>query len=193
MGQETVGNVDVCKASALSSASFSVINVFIYIDTESLLKKYPNPSKDQNNPTGIDHNQGYMFVTGATNVKSQGTGDLEFTAKIGDFISMYAASSTDNFDDAVLLYGIKRFSGDNVLSDFTNNVFTRKVPIPSSSSSSVLPARIVDRDFWSYDARVQRAGREGYMVKFALYTRDGNGQISLKGYYCWDPYINVVN
>jgi hypothetical protein len=191
MEQETTGNAfgDVCKTS-----SSSVINVFIYIDTESLLAKYPNPSIDPNKPTGIDHKQGYMFVTGAVNSKNQGTGDLEFTAKVGDFVSMYAASSSNNFDDAILLYRIARFKGDTVLSDFSNNVFTRKVPVPSSSSSSVLPARIVDHDFWSYDARVLRTGSEGYTVNFALYTRNNStGQIELKGYYYWDPVINVIN
>jgi len=175
-----------------TNSSSSVINVFVYIDTESLLKKYPNPSKDQNKPTGIDHNQGYMFVTGAVNAKNQGTADLEFTAKVGDFVCMYAASSSNNFDDAVLLYDIKRFRGDAVLNTFANNFFTRKIPMPSSSQS-VLPARIANNEFWSFDARVQRVGKEDYYVSFALYTRSFDGSVALKGYYSWDPSIIVKN
>ncbi|EIU1713259.1 DNA-directed RNA polymerase subunit beta, partial [Salmonella enterica] len=57
-----------------TNSSMVEINVLCVIDTELVKKKYPNPSKDQANPTGIVHDSEYMLVTGARgDVRGQGT------------------------------------------------------------------------------------------------------------------------
>jgi len=167
------------------------INVLITIDTDAVVKTYPNPSKDQNNPTGIAHNMGYMVCTGTTVNSGQGTGDLNFNAVVGDTVRAFAVSGSDNFEDAVLLYGMPRFTGDQVFSAFNYQNFTKSTVNPQSTSTP-LPARIVDEEFWFYQASVITRGTEGYEVRFALYTRDPDtGRPVLKGYYYWDPIIKV--
>ncbi|EEF7942108.1 DNA-directed RNA polymerase subunit beta, partial [Salmonella enterica subsp. diarizonae] len=60
-----------------TNSSMVEINVLCVIDTELVKKKYPNPSQDPANPTGIVHDSEYMLVTGARgDVRGQGTADL---------------------------------------------------------------------------------------------------------------------
>jgi len=168
------------------------INILITIDTDAVLKNYPNPSQNSNSPTGIGHNMGYMVCTGTTINSGQGTGDLDFNALVGDTVRAFATSGSDNFEDAVLLYGMPMFSGTQVFSAFAYQNYTKSTVVPNSTTT-VLPAKITDETFWFYQASVINKGTEGYMVQFALYTRDPNsGQPVLKGYYAWDPTIRVA-
>ncbi|MEJ1967761.1 MAG: inclusion body family protein [Rhizomicrobium sp.] len=167
------------------------INILITIDTDAVQKNYPNPSQNSAQPTGIAHNLGYMVCTGTTVNSGQGTGDLDFNALVGDTVRAFATSGSDNFEDSVLLYGMPMFSGQPVFGPFNYQNFTKSAVVPNSTTT-VLPARIVDEIFWFYQASVSTKGTEGYMVQFALYTRDPNtGQPVLKGYYAWDPTIRV--
>jgi hypothetical protein len=168
------------------------INILIAIDTDSVKAQFPNGSKDPNNPTGISHNLGYMVATGTKVNSGQGTGDLSITALVGDTVRSFATSGSDNFEDAVLLYGMPRFSGDQVFSDFLYQNFTKSTVIPNSATQP-LPAKIVDEDFWFYQASVIKKGTENYGVRFGLYTRDlTTGLPVLYGYYWWDPQITVA-
>ncbi len=164
------------------------INVQITIDAVGVANAYPNPSKDQNNPTGIGHQYGFMVATSNT-MSGSGTGDLEFSANVGDTVRFFAVSASNNFEDSVLLYGITRYSGDNVFGPFSSLTFTKNGVSPSGPS--VLPAHIGSQQFWFYQSSVTNAGTEGYRIVFALYERDPNGNPTLFGYYQWDPTIQV--
>jgi hypothetical protein len=168
------------------------INILITIDTDTVRKNYPSPSKDSNKPTGIAHNLGYMVASGTTVNSGQGTGDIDFNALVGDTVRSFAVSGSDNFEDAVLLYGMPRFSGDEVLGLFIYQSFTKSTVV-ANSHTSPLPARIEEEPFWFYQASVAKKGVEGFMVQFGLYTRDlTTGQPTLFGYYQWDPTIRVA-
>jgi len=168
------------------------INILIAIDSDNVVKSYPNPSKDPNSPTGIAHNMGYMVCTGTSVNSGQGTGDLDFNALVGDTVRAFATSGSDNFEDAVLLYAMPKFSGTEVFSAFAYQNFTKSTVNPQSTTAP-LPAKIVDEEFWFYQASVVRSGTEGYEVRFGLYTRDPNtGKPVLTGYYYWDPTIRVA-
>lgn len=168
------------------------INILITIDTDAVRKEFKNPSQDPKNPTSIAHNFGYMVSTGMSSVSGQGTGDLSIKAFVGDTIRAFATSGSENFEDAVLLFGMPKFSGTEVLGPFNYQNFTKSTVAPNSVTS-VLPATIVKEDFWFYQASVAKAGTEGYMVQFALYTRsEDTGQPVLYGYFQWDPTITVV-
>lgn len=168
----------------------NTINILITIDTDAVQKI--QGSNDPNNPTGIAHNMGYMVATGTTVNSGQGTGDLSIAALVGDTVRAFATSGSDNFEDAVLLYGMPRFSGTQVFGPFYYQNFVKSTVVPQSTSTP-LPARIVDETFWFYQASVAAAGTEGYMVQFALYVRSKpTGQPLLSGYYAWDPMITVA-
>ncbi len=171
-------------------ASMEIINIMITIDTDSVMRDYGRNS-DPDNPTGIAHKYGFMVAANAEVVSGQGTGDLVFKANVGDQVRIWCVSASNNFDDAALVYGIKRYSGDEVFNTFHGEEFEREVPMPGGDS--ILPAEMKRDFFWFYGASVKKVGTEGYKVIFALYTRDSSGKVSTYGYYSWDPYIRVEN
>lgn len=169
-----------------------IINILITIDTDGVKKNYPNPSKDQNNPTGIGHQYGFMVSTGTTINSGQGTGDLSIKALVGDTVRAFATSGSDNFEDSVLLYGMPMYSGQQVFSDFSYQSFTKSAVVPNSKTAP-LPAKTSEEVFWFFQADVVSKGTENYKVQFGLYTRDpDNGNPVLFGYYNWDPQITVA-
>ncbi|EDQ3857690.1 TPA: inclusion body family protein [Salmonella enterica subsp. enterica serovar Reading] len=178
-----------------TDSSMVEINVLCVIDTELVKKKYPNPSKDPANPTGIEHDSEYMLVTGSRgNVCGQGTADLSFRANVGDRVSFTGTSVYANSDDAVIVYGIKFGSGANVFSHFTPTVLIRECAVmPDPDTQCGIPALKQKISFSKYSADVQISGKENFIVCFALYTLDDTGEHqNLFGYYSWDPVITVL-
>ncbi|EJL73269.1 inclusion body family protein [Chryseobacterium populi] len=176
------------------SASNEQIDVLVVIDTDYVMKHYPNPSQDPNNPTGIDHNSQHMIVSNSNAISGQGSADLNFSAKAGDNVSFRSTSIYQNSDDAVIIYNIKYWSGDQVFNNFVYNAVIRKqAVVPNYDSPNGLPANTANITFSSFDSRVRSTGTENFYVQFALYTIDPNNsdrQI-LYGYYYWDPTITV--
>ena len=165
------------------------INIQVTLDAEGIMRTYPNPSKDPNNPTGIAHNFGYMVAT-ANAQSGSGTGDLTFSALVGDSVRFFGVTASNNFENSALIYGLPRFGGTQVFSDFHSYTFTKNGVSPSGES--VLPAHVGEEKFWFFQAEVIAAGTENYKVQFALYNRDGSGNPVLFGYYNWDPTITVA-
>ncbi len=179
-----------------SEASAQQINVLIVIDTEYVKAHYLNPSQDQNQPTGIDHNSQFMICTGSRGaVTGQGSADLSFQANPGDFVSFAGTSIYDNADDAVIVYGIKYWKGDHVFNQFVPDLVLRTGAVmPDPNTSNGLPAKKTTINFSSYDSRVSKSGTENFYMYFALYTLANDGQTqNLYGYYYWDPQLRVTS
>jgi Inclusion body protein. len=176
------------------NASSQEIDVLVVIDTDYVRTNYPKPSQDPNNPTGIDHNSQHMIVSNANAISGQGTADLNFKAKAGDTVSFRSTSIYQNSDDAVMIYNIKYWSGDQVFNNFVYDAVIRKnAVVPNYNSPNGLPADTASITFSSFDSKVRNTGTENFYVQFALYTldpNDSNKQI-LFGYYYWDPTITV--
>jgi nematocidal protein AidA len=166
------------------------INVQITIDTQAVAA-ISNPSQNPTAPTGIGHDLGYMVATNTSVISGQGTGDLNFKAQLGDTVRFFATSGSNNFDDAVLAYGMPPFQGPTVLGRFDSKAFKGRQAIYPSDGPEVLPGTMAPQTFFFYQTDVVGVGTEGYMVQFALYTRDDDGQLKVRGYYQWDPTITV--
>lgn len=171
------------------------MNVLVVIDTEYIKTTYPNPSKDKNHPTGINHLSQFMIVTGSRGIISgQGTADLHFKANPGDDVSFTGTSIYANSEDAVIVYGIKFWSGTQVFNQFVPNLVTRnRAVMPDPNTQDGLPPLQAQITFSGYEAKVARSGTENFYVYIALYTLadDGNTQ-NLFGYFYWDPAITVA-
>jgi hypothetical protein len=168
------------------------VNVMIVIDTDYVKSHYPSPSKDPNKPTGINHNSQFMICNGEI-VSGQGTADLQFKAHVGDHVSFRGTSISGNSDDAVIVYGIKHWQGDQVFNSFTTDLVERTHAVaPNVDSSNGLPPSDIKGDYISYDSKIRKAGHENFYVQFGLYelAEDREAQL-LKGYYYWDPGITV--
>lgn len=167
-----------------------ITHVNITINTDAVIRDYPNPSKDSGKPTGIGHSYEYMVASNNTAISGQGGADLNFAAAVGDTVRFYGTSESNNFDNSVLIYGIVKFGGENVFSDFVSQSFVKKDTYPSGKS--VLPATFRDNEFYFFEADVINRGTENYKVQFALYVRDRSKEDPvLYGYFQWDPTITV--
>ncbi|RKP52623.1 inclusion body family protein [Trinickia fusca] len=171
------------------------INILVVIDTEFVKKTYGPNQLPKEQPQGISHSNQYMICTGAREIISgQGSGDLHFRANVGDMVSFAGVSIYENADDAVIVYAIKHFSGDDVFNRFQYNHIERTgAAQPNEDTADGLPASHRLQTFATYDSKVKKSGTEGFGVCFALYTLDSNGQKqNLYGYYWWDPTITVA-
>ncbi|SDR21869.1 Inclusion body protein [Paraburkholderia fungorum] len=173
------------------------INVLVVIDTEYLKSTYPNPSKDHNNPTAIDHARQYMLCTGSRGIVSgQGSGDLEFKANPGDNITFTGVSIYNNSDDAVIVYDLKHFCGQQVFTPFYADMVVRTgavQPNADSPNRNGLPPVKKPTNFAVFDSKIRTNGREGLGLAFGLYTLAANGQNQeLYGYFWWDPTITIT-
>ncbi|KER70569.1 MULTISPECIES: inclusion body family protein [Burkholderia] len=176
------------------ASSAQDINIIAVIDTEWVKRTYPNPSQDQTKPTGIAHNGQFLICTGARGIKGQGTADLEFIAYPGDRVQFTGVSIYDNSDDAVIIYNIPRYSGDEVFNPFVCNTVVRNgavEPNPDSGSRNGLPPLKKQLTFATFDSSVRKSGTEYFGVCFALYKLVGGQNQELVGYYWWDPKIVV--
>lgn len=173
----------------MSNTGNRTIYVQIVIDTDRLLQSISKRetslgSTHRDNPTKIKHNFEYMVVSDNVAVSGQGGADLKFKASVGDTVRFFGSSSSANFDDAILVYGIEEFGGTNtVLTNLTSIPFEREGVTPSGTSTL---------KFWFFEGTVVKSGTEKYQVKFALHTRTENGSFDpVVRYYEWDPTIIV--
>jgi hypothetical protein len=170
--------------------SQEIINIQVVIDTDAITSEYPNPSKDQRNPTGLPHKFMYMVATRANVITGSGSADLTIKADVGDIIRWYAVSEYGNFDSSVLIYDLPKWSGDTVFNNTTFSVYERQGILPANGTA--LPVGFSNQSFWFNQAEIVRPGTEGYYVQFALYTRQrGVADPQLFGYFFWDPTIIV--
>lgn len=179
---------------SIETVSAVNINVMIVIDTDYVKTHYPNPSQDPDSPTGINHSSLYMICTGPRGmINGQGTADLNFKANVGDHVSFRGISIYGNSDDAIIVYGIKLWSKNNVFLPFLPNRTMRQHAVaPNVNTLNGLPAMTTVRDFISLDSKVEELGAENFYVCFALYTLANDGETQkLLGYYYWDPTVTV--
>lgn len=177
-----------------TNASAKSIDILIVIDTEYVKTNYPNPSQDSSNPTGINHSSQFMICTANSVVSGQGTADLNFKANAGDYVSFRGVSIYQNSDDAVIVYGIKHWSGAYVFNQFVSDVVTRTgAVVPNTTTQNGLPAGNTSVNFTSLDSKISGQGVENFYVYFALYTLANDGETqNLYGYYYWDPAVTVA-
>lgn len=177
-----------------ANSANAIINILTVIDTDKVRQKNPNPSKDPNSATGLDHTYQYMVVSNNEAISGQGTGDLFFHTVPGDVVRMSMVSEYNNMDNPVFIYKIEKFDDGKqsviVFDEFRNYAINTKTVIPGSPD----PLKIITttETFNYYQANVMQTGREAFKIYFAMYERQRNGDPILVGYFFWDPAINVT-
>lgn len=173
------------------------IDVEVCIDTVTLLTNYPNPSKDPNNPTGIDHTSySYMIAQPVYVTSGQATGNLTLKALVGDVIQWRMISLSGNSDQAAVIYGVPQFGGSTVTGAVIGNVAQPYEPIATlqPDGENYNPPRYESVSQFDYflQANITGHGSEQYKVCFYVTTPDPNtGKPVVKGYFNWDPTITV--
>jgi nematocidal protein AidA len=181
----------------MDQASPASIKILVVVDAEYIKKHYPKQSNpDWKNPVGVDHNCYFLFADDPRGIISgQGTADLNFRARVGDSVQLTGVSFDDNDEDAVIVYGTRKRSGDDLFYQFLIQMIRRKCvvfPDPNSPNFNGLPPLHVPKDFGYLYSKVTRMGMELIDIEFGLYTLDDDGQTqSLYGYFFGDANVTA--
>jgi len=179
---------------SLLAASSQEINMLVVIDTGFVKKYLGNSSQKIDSPTAIIHHGLYMICTGSRGIiAGQGSDHLNFRANPGDSVSFTAASSHNNSDDAVIIYGIQHLKKDQIFNRFSANVVTRtNAVMPNAETQNGFPPVQAKLNFSHCDSKVRNSGTADLEVRFALYALSADGQSQdLFGYFSWDPTITI--
>lgn len=164
-----------------------VTDVLVSIDTETILKKYPNISKDPASPTFIDVNHVYMVTNQDNVIQGQAGGELDLKAQVGDLIRWRETSLSQSFETAVIFYKFIANAGAQLISTPSPRKAIASVAVPNTSNPSVPSCQKVDNHYWS--SETLECGRVTYHFQFLIVDRN----CSIVGCCTWDPFISIHN
>ncbi|WP_424101258.1 AidA/PixA family protein [Moorena producens] len=170
------------------------IPVLIAIDAESIYndRSIDVNDNDPSKPTFLDQQQANTNIVMMTNPKSRGSvnnAELKIKAKTSNTIQWRAGTFSLGSEWHTVLYECVVHSGAHLIrgTDFVVSPF--KVPVPNDGQEKH-PLEITDEKvhtaYWTTLA--DEEGLVIYTFKFAIYDRD----LNLKGYYSWDPSIEIT-
>jgi hypothetical protein len=173
------------------------LDIEVVIDTVSLLNAYSNPSKDPNNPTGIDHTSfSYMIAQTVFVNSGQASGNLSVKALVNDTIRWRSLSLSGNSGQSAVVYDIRQFAGQTVTSPVFAIESQPYVPLPTlNDGHNTNPPSFttVTQNDYFLQATITNHGTEQYKVYFYVTVQDpGTGKPVTKGYFYWDPTITVA-
>ncbi|MFJ3006194.1 inclusion body family protein [Pseudomonas fluorescens] len=164
-----------------------VTDILVSIDTETILKKYPNISKDPKNPTLIDWHHVYMVTNQDNVVSGQAGGELDLKAQVGDLIRWRETSLSQSFEQAVIFYKFIGNAGADLISPPSPRKATACVAVPNRENPSVPSCQKVDNHYWS--SETLDCGRVTYHFHFLIVDRN----CKIIGCCSWDPFISIHN
>jgi hypothetical protein len=182
----------------MTSTQVENIHILFVVDTAAITAwcKASNtlPSQDSTKPTALPStlNDSLRFICDSSHIVSgQGAYNLNFKAKVDDFVSFVGTSIEANSNSAVIVYGFTKRSGADVFNRFQQDFVERDHAVVPTEGTGVPPA-VQKISFASYDALVKRIGTESFDLSFAQYRlKDDRETQELYGYFIWDPTITV--
>ncbi|WP_010221516.1 inclusion body family protein [Pseudomonas donghuensis] len=165
-----------------------VIDVSINFDTETILKKFPNPSKDPNRPTFIPPEHIYMVTYQDNVIAGQAGGELHLRGRVGDVVRWREQSISFGFEQSVILYAFVCDDPKHQLLEDPRPLRAKvQTAVPNANNKSVPTCQINDNYYWRGDLLAQ--GKVTYHFKFMIVDRD----CKCCGYFEWDPFITITN
>jgi hypothetical protein len=170
------------------------INILAVIDTDAITAIYDSNKHDRKTPQKVDLDTEQLICSGSRGiVNGQGTKDLSFKARHGDYISFRGISTTNNANDAIIIYNIQWVEGDTIFKPFTADMESISGAVePNNNTPNGLPPVHEAMSFSSFDSRVRKHGTASLAIQFGLYQLDDNGEKQqLYGYFEWDTTITI--
>lgn len=164
-----------------------VTDVLVAFDTETILQKYPNPSKNPNAPTLIDFHHVYMITNQDNVINGQAGGELDLKAQVGDLIRWRETSLSLGFEKSVIFYKFIGNVGNELISTPTPRKAEASFAQPNTTNPSVPTCQKIANYYWS--SETLSTGRVTYHFNFMVVDRNCNAM----GYFSWDPFITIHN
>lgn len=167
----------------------SVSNINITVLTESLMANYSQLSLDPNVPTHIPNSYLHVIISSPKHLESAGNGSLLTLNVVQGNVAGFVASEnvvqfrikseSGNYDEPVILYNIKKYSGDSIFKLPVNFKSYQNVRTVVPKSFNHFAVKYVNQDFWFCQGHLNKYGTAVYDLQCALYT----GDLSLYGYF----------
>jgi hypothetical protein len=160
-------------------------NILLIIDAESLLSRFPDPSKDAATPTTIA--DGFIFFAAGNNSKEIVINDskVSLPIEIGRPIHFRGRSVSLISEHSAVIYRMT-VDDSSVLSDPELKVHTGlTVPAPNPQSPTEPGSHQADDHFW--DCTPKTTGAIGCELSFMLV----NQQCEAAGYFQWATKIEI--
>ena len=170
------------------------INVLVAFDAETIIKQYPNPSKDPAKPTPISNNHVYMTVRQSNAFAGQGGGELNVKANVEDFIEWRETTMSRGDKYIALLYAYKAGSSGTSPIDDVHHTTTDSVNayLVSQAPDPEFKTDAITGHHWTAEVtHLTKGDRFAYTFSFELLEANPGGTSTLIGYYSWDPFITV--
>ncbi|HEY1200942.1 MAG TPA: AidA/PixA family protein [Niastella sp.] len=183
-----------------SSCKIYPINILSIIDTDYILSNYPSDQEmmpDQElpeHPILVDSEAVHMICRDSRGpVNGEGTTNLSFQARKGDYIFFRGTSTSANSDSAIIIYNIQEEDHHHIFGPFNGeNTSLALAAEPSSETFNGVPAIHRHADFHAFQSKIKKHGATTLAIQFGLYTLEDDGETqSLYGYFEWRAKIDV--
>ncbi|MEB0048200.1 MULTISPECIES: inclusion body family protein [unclassified Pseudomonas] len=164
-----------------------VTDVLVSIDTETILKNYPDISKNPAAPTLIDFKHVYMVTHNNHVISGQAGDELDLKADVGDLIRWRETSVSQSFETAVIFYKFVGHQGNHLISPPSPRRATACIAVPNVSNPSEPSCQKIDNHYWC--SETLSSGQVTYQFHFLIVDRD----CKIAGCCSWSPLISIHN
>ncbi|HEY0612264.1 MAG TPA: inclusion body family protein [Chitinophaga sp.] len=176
----------------LTNCKIYPINILSVIDTDYILQNYP-AGQDPDNPVQVDSQAARMICANARGaVSGEGSTDLAFKARKGDYVFFRGMSMSANSDAAIIIYNVQEEDHHNIFSAFSvDEASVEEAAEPNPEYVNGIPAAYRTADFSAIRSKVKRHGTATLTVQFGLYVLEQGQTQALYGYFQWNAKIKV--
>ena len=170
------------------------VNILAVIDTAAITEVYESNKHDKKHPQKVDLDTERMICSGSRGIVSgQATADLSFKARYGDHISIRGLSTSNNSDDAIIIYDVKWIEGDSIFKPFSCDVDAIEGAVAANPDTpNGLPPLYEELCFSTFSSKIRRHGTAILAIQFGLYQLDDASENQqLYGYFEWDAKITI--
>ncbi|KAA1195104.1 AidA/PixA family protein [Photorhabdus heterorhabditis] len=156
-----------------NNQSIEIIDIFIVVDVELIIQDIKTSelsfSQDYKKPTIRDGR--YFYYMTSQQKTYNNIGNLKVTGNIGDIVRWRASSLSAQSEYQVLLYDMKKITGENNIS-FPVNLIKEVTDIPIPQKNSVTPSITYQKEHISYqESTLLNTGFSYYALYLAIYNR----------------------
>lgn len=176
----------------LTNCKIYPINILSVIDTDYILQNYP-AGQDPDNPVQVDSQAARMICANARGaVSGEGSTDLAFKARKGDYVFFRGMSMSANSDAAIIIYNVQEEDHHNIFSAFSvDEASVEEAAEPNPEYVNGIPAAYRTADFSAIRSKVKRHGTATLTVQFGLYVLEQGQTQALYGYFQWNAKIKI--
>ncbi|ABC38496.1 inclusion body family protein [Burkholderia thailandensis] len=184
------------RVDSARASSHITINVMTVIDVAAIIDELKAQEKKlgqtPDTATSIGHKYIYMSSDDPRGWSvGNDPGNITLNAHVGDTLSFFCASTSDNSEYAAFIY---RLTGGDPHLDPSHVEVIKLQNAAQPTPSNGYPFTTAPVAFSSCDAKVAQQGQaKNFYVWAALFTLDDSGEKQvLAGYVKWDPTVNVA-